>query len=153
MDDVTGNLFSLFVQRGEQFWNSFLEYFGLSTWRPQKKFSRSYLQRMRMEEPRQKAFLMTRKCLNWKKSSQKLPSCIITTRGLAVLKMFSWFFFFEKVHTVKQYEASLLRHHNVVKTSVDTLRLVCHFFVLTTFWLICDLLLNRCMATWHLFAK
>ena len=29
MDDVTGHLFSPFVQRGKQFWNSLLEYFGV----------------------------------------------------------------------------------------------------------------------------
>ena len=41
------------------------------------------------------------------------------------------------------------------KNISDTLgyRLVCHFFVLTTFWRHCDLLLNRRTATWNLFVK
>ena len=30
---------------------------------------------------------------------------------------------------------------------------MCHFFVLTTFDVICDLLLNRRTATWNLFVK
>ena len=39
------------------------------------------------------------------------------------------------------------------KNISDTLgyRLVCHVFVLTTFDVICDLLLDRCTATWNLF--
>ena len=40
-------------------------------------------------------------------------------KRLAVLKKISRFFFFEQVHTVKQYEASLLRHQKEVKTSVS----------------------------------
>ena len=35
----------------------------------------------------------------------------------------------------------------------DTLPLVWYFFVLTHFDVICDLLLNRCTATWNLFVK
>lgn len=124
MDDVTGNWFSLFVQCGEQFWNSLLEYVGLSKWRPQKKFSRSYLQRIRMEEPSQKA-----------------------------QKVFSWFFFFEQVQTVKQYEASLLGHQKGVRTSVTHWGLCATSLFLPLFDIICDLLLTRYMTTWHLFVK
>ena len=49
-------------------------------WKPRKKFSRSYLQKRKMEKPRQKELLTTWECLNYKTCSQQLPSCVIAMR-------------------------------------------------------------------------
>ena len=57
-------------------------------WKLQKKFSRSYLQRRKMEKRRSKRLLTTRQCLNYKKSSQQLPSCVFATRDSLFCKMF-----------------------------------------------------------------
>ena len=46
------------------------------------------------------------------------------------------------------------RCKNVIRTSVTlSYHLVCHFFFLPHFDIICDLLLNRCTRTWNLFVK
>ena len=42
-------------------------------WQSRKKFTRSHLQILKMEKWRQKEFLTTWDCPNWKKSSQPLP--------------------------------------------------------------------------------
>ena len=45
------------------------------------KFSRSYFERRKMKEWRQKELLTTAGgCLNYKKSSQQLPSCVVAKR-------------------------------------------------------------------------
>ena len=44
-------------------------------------------------------------------------------------------------------------HQNVIRASDTQMRLVCHFFFLTTFWRpVCDPLTKRPTATWNLFA-
>ena len=138
MDDIMGNLFSLFVQHGKQFWNSLLEYFGLSKWRPQKKFSRSYLKRIRMEEPRQKAFLMTWKSLNWKKSSQKLHHASSLQETSSFKNVFMIFLVWASAYS-QAVQGKFVTTSKGGKNISDTLRLVCHFFVLTTFWLLQNL--------------
>ena len=59
--------------------------------------SRSCFQVSRTEKTGRKEFLTALKCLNWKKSSQQLPSCVIATRDLQFCKMFSLLFCFEQV--------------------------------------------------------
>ena len=55
INDVTGKLFSFIclVQHGECLWY----YFGLSKWKPWKTFSRSYLQRTKVEKTQTKRVL------------------------------------------------------------------------------------------------
>ena len=61
------------------------------------------------------------------------------------------------LHVLAQVACCLCGWHNSVghPNSNDTrgCRLMCHFFVLTTFDVICGLFLNRHMATWNLFDK
>ena len=56
-----GTCFLCFVQHGARFWKDFWDYFGLSTWKPRKKFSLSYLQlkKEKWRNARQKEFLPT----------------------------------------------------------------------------------------------
>ena len=76
-------------------------------WKLRKKFSRSYLQRRKMEKRRPKKLLTTWQCLNYKKSSQQLPSCVFATRDSLFCKMFSLLFFFEQEKTVKNVSKKL----------------------------------------------
>ena len=76
-------------------------------WKLRKKFSRSYLQRRKMEKRRPKKLLTTWQCLNYKKSSQQLPSCVFATRDSLFCKMFSLLFFFEQEKTVKNFSKKL----------------------------------------------
>ena len=55
--------FLCIVQHGTRFWKCLWDFFRLSKWKPQKKLSRSYLQRKKMEKRRQKEFLTTWECL------------------------------------------------------------------------------------------
>ena len=82
MDDVTGNLFSLFCST----WRTVLQdYIGLSTWKPRKQFTKSHSQTRKMVKRRQKEFLATWECLNCRKISQQLILCHRHKR-LSVLK-------------------------------------------------------------------
>ena len=54
----------------------------------EKKHSRSYLQRRKMENQRQKELFTTWECLNYKKSSQQLPSCVIAMKDSLFCKCF-----------------------------------------------------------------
>ena len=84
MDDATENLFWLFFST----WRAVLwDYLGLKQVTAWKKRSRSYLQRRKIKKQRQKELFTAWECLNYKKSSQQLPSCVIciATR-LAVLQ-------------------------------------------------------------------
>ena len=47
---------------------------------PRKKSSGSYLQRRKIDQRRQKELMTTWESLNYKKSSQQLPSCVVATR-------------------------------------------------------------------------
>ena len=69
--------------------------------------SRSYLQRRKMEKRGPKKLLTTWQCLNYKKSSQQLPSCVFATRDSLFCKMFSLLFFFEQEKTVKNFSKKL----------------------------------------------
>ena len=84
-----------------------------SKWKPRKKLSRSYLQRRKMENQRQKELLTTWECLNYKKSSQQLPSCVIATRDSLFCKMPLPLFCFEQEKTLKNFSKKL--YTNTIK--------------------------------------
>ena len=48
---------------------------------------------------------------------------------------------------------SVIEDVNIIISHTLGCRLVCHVFVLTNVDVICDLLLNRRMATWNLFVN
>ena len=105
MDDVTGKLFYLLCSTWRAVLNMLVRLFRIKqvkTWKPPKKFSRSYLQRRKMEKRRQKEFLTTWECLNCKKSSQQLPSCVIAPRDSLFRKIFSPLICFELEKTLKK---------------------------------------------------
>ena len=58
----------------------FVRLFRIEQVKASLKFSRSYFQRRKMKEWRQKELLTTGGCLNYKKSSQQLPSCVVAKR-------------------------------------------------------------------------
>ena len=108
MNDVTGNLFSLFLFNMARGFENVCEIISdWGKWKLRKKFSRSYLQRRKMEKRRPKKLLTTWQCLNYKKSSQQLPSCVFATRDSLFCKMFSLLFFFEQEKTVKHFSKKL----------------------------------------------
>ena len=74
---------------------------------PRKKFNRSYLPYRKMEKQGQKELLTTLECLNYKKSSQQLPSCFIAMRDSPFRKMFSPLFCFEQGKTLKNFSKKL----------------------------------------------
>ena len=99
---ATQHLFSLFCST----WHAVLNVCEIISdwgkWKLRKKFSRSYLQRRKMEKRRPKKLLTTWQCLNYKKSSQQLPTCVFATRDSLFCKMFSLLFFFEQVSKIKK---------------------------------------------------
>ena len=88
MDDVMGNLFSLFCSTWHGFENVCEIISDWGKWKLRKKFSRSYLRRRKMEKRRPKKLLTTWQCLNYKKSSQQLRSCVFATRDSLFCKIF-----------------------------------------------------------------
>ena len=74
---------------------------------PRKKFNRSYLPYRKMEKRGQKELLTTLECLNYKKSSQLLPSCFIAMRDSPFCKMFSPLFCFEQKKTLRNFSKKL----------------------------------------------
>ena len=101
--------FVCFVQHGARFWKCSWDYFGLSKWNPRKKFKRSYFQETKMEKRGQKELLTTLECLNYKKSSQQLPSCFIAMRESPFCKMFSPLFRFEQEKTLRNFSKKLYK--------------------------------------------
>ena len=67
-----GKLVRCFSQHGARFWKCLWDYFGLSKWKPRKKFRMSYLQREKMEKQRRKEYLTTWECLHNKLTGRKL---------------------------------------------------------------------------------
>ena len=65
--------------------------------------------------------------------------------------------YIKQIDSMLPYVCSVIDHsrrQNIVRILVTLgYRLVCYFFVLTHFDVICDLLLNRRTATWNLFVK
>ena len=106
-DDVTGNLFSLFCSTWHAVLKMFVRLFRIvaSEW-----FGKSLAGFIYKEEKwrnGEKKILTTCQCLNYKKSSQQLPSCVFTTRDSLFYKMFSLLFFFEQAKTVKNFSKKL----------------------------------------------
>ena len=60
-----------------------------------------------MEKRGQKELLTTLECLNYKKSSQQLPSCFIAMRDSPFCKMFLPLFCFQKEKTLKNFSKKL----------------------------------------------
>ena len=67
LDDVTGNLFSLFCSIWRTVLKMFVRLFRIKQVKASKKFSRSFLQKRKVEKRRQKDtdFLITSKSLTW----------------------------------------------------------------------------------------
>ena len=108
MNDVTGNLFSLFLFNMARGFENVCEIISdWGKWKLRKNFSGKYLLRRKMEKRRPKRLLATWQCLNYKKSSQQLPSCVFATRDSLFCKMFSLLFFFEQEKTVKHFSKKL----------------------------------------------
>ena len=81
MNDVTGNLFSLFLFNMARGFENVCEIISdWGKWKLRKNFSGKYLLRRKMEKRRPKKLLATWQCLNYKKSSQQLPSCVSSLR-------------------------------------------------------------------------
>ena len=80
--------FLCIVQHGTRFWKCLWDFFRLSKWKPQKKLSRSYLQRKKMEKRRQKEFLTTWECLYCMQENFTTVAivCHICCESLAVLQ-------------------------------------------------------------------
>ena len=72
-----------------------------------KMFNRSHLQARKMEKRGQKELLTNFECLNYKKSSQQLPSCFIAKRDSPFCKMFSPLFCFELEKKLKNFSKKL----------------------------------------------
>ena len=89
-------------------------------------FSRSYLQRRKMEKRRQKE-LLTWECLNYKKSSQQLPSCVIAMRDSLFCKMFSPLFCFEQEKTLKNFSKKLYTNTIKKREEAETKNSVSNF--------------------------
>ena len=108
MNDITRNLFSLFCSTWHAVLKMLVRLFRIEASESYgKKFSRSYLQGRKMEKRRPKKLLTTWQCLNYKKSSQQLPSCVFATRDSLFCKMFSLLFFFEQEKTVRIFSKKL----------------------------------------------
>ena len=110
MDDVTRNLFSLFCSTWRMVLNMFVRLFRIKAREIlEKMFNKSYLQARKMEKRGQKDLLTTFECLNYKKSSQQLPSCFIAMRDSPFCKMFSPVFCFELEKTLRNFSKKLYR--------------------------------------------
>ena len=66
-----------------------------------------------MENQRQKELLTTLECVNYKKSSQQLPSCVMATRDSLFCKMCSPLFCFEQEKALKNFSKKL--YTNTIK--------------------------------------
>ena len=108
IDDVTRSLVCLFCSTWRAVLKMFVRLFRIkASWILRKKFNRSYLQETKMEKRGQKELLTTLECLNYKKSSQQLPSCFISMRESPFCKMFSPLFCFEQEKTLRNFSKKL----------------------------------------------
>ena len=93
--------FLCFVQHGERL-KKFLRLFRIKASEILEKSSTGAIyKKKKMEKRGQKELLTTLECLNYKKSSQQLPSCFIAMRDSPFCKMFSPLFCFEQEKTLK----------------------------------------------------
>ena len=109
MDDVTRNLFSLFCSTWRAVLKMFVRFsFGLKQVKSLKKVQHEVITiERKMEKRVQKKILSTLECLNYKKSSQQLPSCFIAMRYSPFCKMFSPSFCFEQEKSLKNFSKKL----------------------------------------------
>ena len=87
------------------FENVFLDYFGLRQVKALKNVWQELFTKKKNGETETKELLPT--CLNYKKSSQQLPSCVIATRDSLFCKMFSPLFCFEQEKMLKSFSKKL----------------------------------------------
>ena len=84
---VIGRCFFVFAQLARGFENVW-DYFGLKKVKSSKKVQQELFTRKKNIETGQKKLLTTLECLNYKKSSQQLPSCFIAMRDSPFCKCF-----------------------------------------------------------------
>ena len=108
VDDVTGNLFSLFCSTWRAGLFCLRDYFGLRKLKPWKTFSRSYLQRRKIEKRRQIEVSDNLRMPKLQENfTTQLSSWIIAMRDSLFYKMFSPLFCFEQVKTLKNFSKKL----------------------------------------------
>ena len=73
----------------------------------EKNSTRGNYNRKKNGEKETKKILSTVECLNYKKSSQQLPLCVIATRDLLFSTLFSPLFSFEHEKTLKNFSKKL----------------------------------------------
>ena len=78
------------------------DYFGLKKVKSSKKVQQELFTRKKNIETGQKKLLTTLECLNYKKSSQQLPPCVIAMRDSQICEMFSRLIWFERVKVLKK---------------------------------------------------
>ena len=114
MDVVRGNLFSLFCSTWRAVLKMFVRLFRIKASEILEKSSTGAIyKKKKMEKRGQKELLTTLECLNYKKSSQQLPSCFIAMRDSPFCKMFSPLFCFEQEKTLKNFSKKL--YTNTIK--------------------------------------
>ena len=107
MDDVTETCF-LFVQHGARFWKCLWDYFGLKRVKASEKIlAGTIYKEEKWRNWDEQISCSTWECQNYKKSSQQLLSCVITTRDSLVCHMFSLLFCFEQKKTLKNVSKKL----------------------------------------------
>ena len=100
--------FLCFVQHDTRIWKCFCDYFGLRKLKPWKTFSRSYLQRRKIEKRRQIEFSDKLRMPKLQENfTTQLSSWIIAMRDSLFYKMFSPLFCFEQVKTLKNFSKKL----------------------------------------------
>ena len=108
MDDVTRNLVCLFCSTWRAVLKMFVRLFRIKASEILEKSSTGAIyKKKKMEKRGQKELLTTLECLNYKKSSQQLPSCFIAMRESPFCKMFSPLFRFEQEKTLRNFSKKL----------------------------------------------
>ena len=102
-DDVTGNLFSLSCSTWRVIWKCWWDYFGLSQWKPCKKFSRRYLQTRNYGETETKRVLDNLRMSELQEIFTTVAIVCHRHERLAVCKMFSPLLCFEHEKTSKRW--------------------------------------------------
>ena len=80
-----------------------------------------------MEKQRQKELLTTLECVNYKKSSQQLPSCVMATRDSLFCKMCSPLFCFEQEKVLKNFSKKLYTNTIKKREEAETKNSVSNF--------------------------
>ena len=103
MDDVTGNLFSLFCSTWHAVLKMFVRLFRIEA---SESFGKSLAGAIYKEENGETE---TKKAIDYltMPKLQQLPSCVFATRDSLFCKMFSLLFFFEQEKTVKNFSKKL----------------------------------------------